>query len=164
MSAAAAPTLRRSLAIVGIGVRRQPWWFALAVVGSALYGVMTVGTAWVIGRVTHEYVAPAVQAGHATTSQLLAIGGWVAAVVVLNMVGVVTRRIAAGLTMYNVGADFRRQVTRQYLRLPLSWHHRHPSGQLLSNANADVEATWNVFAPLPMALGVIIMLVAGSCR
>lgn len=161
MSAAAAPTLRRSLAIVGIGVRRQPWWFALAVVGSALYGVMTVGTAWVIGRVTHEYVAPAVQAGHATTSQLLAIGGWVAAVVVLNMVGVVTRRIAAGLTMYNVGADFRRQVTRQYLRLPLSWHHRHPSGQLLSNANADVEATWNVFAPLPMALGVIIMLVAG---
>ena len=75
MSAAAAPTLRRSLAIVGIGVRRQPWWFALAVVGSALYGVMTVGTAWVIGRVTHEYVAPAVEAGHATTSQLLAIGG-----------------------------------------------------------------------------------------
>ena len=43
-----------------IGVRRQPRWFALAVVGSALYGVMTVGTAWVIGRVTDEYVAPAV--------------------------------------------------------------------------------------------------------
>jgi ATP-binding cassette subfamily B protein len=31
----------------------------------------------------------------------------------------------------------------------------------LSNANADVEATWNVFAPLPMALGVLVMLVAG---
>ena len=54
--------------------------------------------------------------------------------------------------MYNLGARYRRDVTRQYLRLPLSWHHRHPSGQL-SNANADVEATWNVFAPLPMAIG-----------
>ena len=72
--------------------------------------------------------------------------------------GVVIRRIAAGYTMYNVAAGFRREVTRQYLRLPLAWHHRHPSGQLLSNANADVEATWNVFAPLPMAIGVIIML------
>jgi ABC-type multidrug transport system fused ATPase/permease subunit len=161
VSAAAAPTLRRSLTIIGIGVRRQPRWFALAVAGSALYGVMTVGTAWAIGKVTRDYVAPAVEAGHATTTQLLATGGWVAGVVLLNVVGVVLRRVAAGFTMYNVGADFRRQVTRQYLRLPLSWHHRHPSGQLLSNANADVEATWNVFAPLPMALGVVIMLVAG---
>jgi ABC-type multidrug transport system fused ATPase/permease subunit len=149
------------MGIIGVGVRRQPWWFALAVAGSALYGVMTVGTAWVIGKVTRDYVAPAVEAGEVTAGQLLAIGGWMAGVVLLNVFGVVIRRVAAGVTMYNVGADFRRQVTRQYLRLPLSWHHRHPSGQLLSNANADVEATWNVFAPLPMALGVIIMLVAG---
>ncbi|SES40213.1 ABC-type multidrug transport system, ATPase and permease component [Pedococcus cremeus] len=161
MSTAAVPTLRRSFGIIRIGVRRQPWWFALAVAGSALYGVMTVGTAWVIGRVTREYVTPAVEAGEVTTSQLLAIAGWMVGVVLLNVIGVVIRRVAAGVTMYNVGADFRRQVTRQYLRLPLSWHHRHPSGQLLSNANADVEATWNVFAPLPMALGVVIMLVAG---
>ena len=161
MSAAAAPTLRRSLSIVGIGIRRQPWWFALAVAGSALYGVMTVGTAWAVGKVTEDHVAPAVEAGQVSAGQLAAIGGWVAGVVLLNVVGVVIRRVAAGCTMYNVAAEFRRLVTRQYLRLPLSWHHRHPSGQLLSNANADVEATWNVFAPLPMALGVLIMLVAG---
>ena len=79
----------------------------------------------------------------------------------VNVVGIVVRRIAAGVAVYNLGATYRRQVTRQYLRLPLSWHHRHPSGQLLSNANADVEATWNVFAPLPMALGVVVMLVIG---
>ena len=42
----------------------------------------------------------------------------------------------------------------------MSWHHRHPTGQLLSNANADVEAAWAVFMPLPMAIGVIAMLVA----
>ncbi|HEY3534915.1 MAG TPA: ABC transporter ATP-binding protein [Pedococcus sp.] len=158
---AAAPSLRRGLHVVGVGIRREPRWFALAVAGSALYGVMTVLTAWAIGKVTREEIQPAVAAGHATTAQVLTVFGWLAGVVVVNVVGVVARRIAAGFTMYNVAAGFRREVTRQYLRLPLSWHHRHPSGQLLSNANADVEATWNVFAPLPMALGVVIMLVAG---
>ena len=53
-------------------------------------------------------------------------------------------------------------MTRQYLRLPLSWHQRHPTGQLLSNANADVEAMWFPIAPMPMAVGVLVMLaVAG---
>ena len=161
MSVDAAPSLRRALRIVGIGIRREPWWFAFAVTGSTVYGVMTVLTAWVIGKVTREQVQPAVEAGHVTSHQLWTIFGWVAGIVVANVVGVVIRRIAAGFTMFNVAAGYRREVTRQYLRLPLSWHHRHPSGQLLSNANADVEATWNVFAPLPMALGVLVMLVAG---
>ena len=84
-----------------------------------------------------------------------------AAVVLTTIIGVIGRRIAGGVAMYNLGAMYRGQVTRQYLRLPLSWHHKHPSGQLLSNANADVEATWNIFAPLPMALGVVVMLVFG---
>ena len=161
MATAAAPSLRRSFAIVGIGIRRQPWWFAFAVAGSALYGVMTVASAWAIGKVTREEIQPAVEAGHATAGQLATTFGWVAGVVVVNVVGVVVRRAAGGTTMFNVAADFRREVTRQYLRLPLSWHHRHPSGQLLSNANADVEATWKVFAPLPMAIGVVVMLVVG---
>ena len=63
---------------------------------------------------------------------------------------------------YRLQATYRRAVTKQYLRLPLSWHQRHPTGQLLSNANADVEAVWFPIAPLPMAVGVLVMLfVAG---
>ncbi|HET7659009.1 MAG TPA: ABC transporter ATP-binding protein [Oryzihumus sp.] len=162
MASASTPTLRRGLAVVGHGIRQQRGWFALAVVGSALYAVMTVGTAWVIGKVVHEIVAPAIAAHHVTAAQLWQAGLMVGTVVVLNVVGVVVRRVAAGLTFYNLSAIYRRRVTRQYLRLPLSWHHRHPSGQLLSNANADVEAAWQVFNPLPMAVGVIIMLVVGA--
>ena len=74
----------------------------------------------------------------------------------------IIRRVAAGYAMYDLGAIFRRRVTAQYLRLPLSWHGQHPTGQLLSNANADVEATWQVFAPLPMAIGVVVMLVVAA--
>jgi ATP-binding cassette subfamily B protein len=64
--------------------------------------------------------------------------------------------------MYRLQARYRRALTRQFLRLPLEWHHRHPAGLLLSNANADVEATWQVMAPLPMAIGVIVMLVVAA--
>ena len=162
MATASASTLRRGLFVVGQGIRQQRGWFSLAVVGSALYAVMTVGTAQVIGTVTHEIVSPAIAAHHVTSAQLWRAGLLVSAVVLLNVVGVVTRRVAAGLTFNNLSADYRRRVTRQYLRLPLSWHHRHPSGQLLSNANADVEASWQVMNPLPMAVGVVLMLVVGA--
>jgi ABC-type multidrug transport system fused ATPase/permease subunit len=154
-------TLREGFGVIGRGIRDQPRWFALAVLGSVVYGVMTGLTAWAIGWVVDHSVTPAIAARHVTAAQLWTIGGVLALVVLVNVVGVIGRRLAGGIAMFNLGAMYRQRVTRQYLRLPLAWHHRHPSGQLLSNANADVEATWNIFAPLPMALGVVVMLVFG---
>ena len=60
---------------------------------------------------------------------------------------------------YRMQAAYRREVTRQYLTLPMSWHQRHPTGELLSNANSDVEAAWAPIAPLPMAVGTLAMMV-----
>lgn len=154
-------TLREGLAVVRRGIKGQPRWFSLAVLGATVYGIMTGLMAWAIGWVVDEAVAPAIEAGRVTGSQLWFVGGVLTAVTVVTILGVIGRRLAGAVTMYNLGAQYRREVTRQYLRLPLSWHHRHPSGQLLSNANADVEATWNIFAPLPMAIGVVVMLVFG---
>jgi ABC-type multidrug transport system fused ATPase/permease subunit len=50
-------------------------------------------------------------------------------------------------------------VTDRYLELPVEWHRRHPTGQLLANANEDVEAASFIAAPLPMAFGVVLMLI-----
>lgn len=157
-------TLRRSLRIIALGVRAEPALFAIAVAGSALYGIMTAGMAQAVGwAITHQ-IEPAIAERHLSAGRAAAIFAVLGAVVVLTTIGVLGRRIAGGFTMFNVAADYRRQVTRQYLRLPLSWHHRHPSGQLLCNANADVEAAWGIFMPLPMALGVIVMLIAGAVQ
>jgi ABC-type multidrug transport system fused ATPase/permease subunit len=57
-------------------------------------------------------------------------------------------------------AAYRQRVTRRYLELPPAWHARHSTGVLLSNANSDVEATWWPIAPLPFAIGSIVMMVA----
>jgi ATP-binding cassette subfamily B protein len=155
-------TLRRGFALLGRAVRHEPRIFALAVGGSAVYGVMTVGAAWVLGRVTDRVVAPAFRSGETTTGALTGAGLAIIAVAVVKAVGIVGRRLGAGVMQYRLQARYRRGVTRQYLQLPLSWHQRHPTGQLLSNANADVEAMWYPIAPLPMAVGVLVMLVVAG--
>jgi len=154
--------LRRGLGVLGVAVREEPRIFAVAVGASAVYGVMTVGTAWVLGRVTDQVVVPAFRTGVTTGAALGAAAAAILAVSVLKAAGIMGRRLGAGLMQYRLQATYRRRVTRQYLRLPLAWHHRHPTGQLLSNANADVEATWFPIAPLPMAMGVVVMLVVAT--
>ncbi|GAB4006637.1 hypothetical protein GCM10029992_58010 [Glycomyces albus] len=68
------------------------------------------------------------------------------------------RRIGSGTQMFQVQAHWRRKVTRRYIALPVSWHQKHPTGTLLSNANADVEAATRPLAPLPFACGTIFMI------
>jgi ABC-type multidrug transport system fused ATPase/permease subunit len=161
---ASTATLRAGWRVIGQGIREEKGWVGLAVVGATIYGIMTGGTAWVIGRIVHDTVAPAIAAHSIATPDLVRAALILVAVVLINVVGIVVRRVAAGVAVYNLGATYRRRVTRQYLRLPLAWHHRHPSGQLLSNANSDVESMWNVFQPLPMAFGVVVMLVFGAVQ
>ena len=49
-------------------------------------------------------------------------------VAILRAVGIVARRLGAGVMQYRMQAHYRRAVTRQYLRLPMAWHQRHPTG------------------------------------
>ena len=151
--------LRRGLRVIWGGIRNQPRTFALALIGSVLWAAATVGTAQAIGWLTDEVIEPAVVQRAVTSVGLWLIFGVLLAVLIVNVIGVVMRRMYATIAGFNLQAKDRQGVTRQYLRLPLTWHHAHPSGQLLSRAHADVEATWQVFNPLPMALGVVFMLI-----
>lgn len=151
-------TLREGLRILGRALRDEPLTLGMAILGSAVYGLMTVAAASVIGRVTDEVIVPAFEDGRTTTGALWGAGLAIVAVAVLKAGGIVVRRYFAGLGQYRLHARYRREVSRKYLQLPLSWHHRHPTGRLLSTANADVEASFWPIAPLPFALGVLVML------
>ncbi|HEY0486519.1 MAG TPA: ABC transporter ATP-binding protein [Mycobacteriales bacterium] len=154
--------IRRGFAVLWVAVREQPRIFAASVAGSALFGGMTVASAYVLGRVTGSVVVPALDSGRTTTGALAAAAGALLAVAVLRVVGILGRRLGAGGMQYRLQAAYRRRVTRRYLELPLSWHHRHPTGALLSNANADVEAAWFPIAPFPFAVGTVVMLVVAT--
>ena len=151
---------RRGFAVMGRGIARQKLMFTWAALASLLFGVMTVADAWVLGWATDHVITPSFEARSVTASALWAGVGLFLLAAFLRTVGVIGRRLLGGVVFYRLVRDDRLRVTRRYLQLPLRWHHRHPAGQLLSNANADVEATWSVFMPLPMALGTIAMLVA----
>jgi ATP-binding cassette subfamily B protein len=150
--------VRRGLQHVRRGISEQPGIFTLAVLGSSLYGGMTVASAYVIGGITDRVLLPAFDEG-ATTAGALALAALAIIVVaVLKILGILGRRLFAGIMSYRLMADYRRRVTAQYLRLPLSWHQRHPTGQLLSNANSDVESSWFFVSPLPFACGALVMI------
>ncbi|MFB4298977.1 ABC transporter ATP-binding protein [Actinomadura sp. NTSP31] len=148
--------------VLWVAVRAEPRVFTVSVVASAVYAAMTVGTAQVLGWTTQTVVLPAFRDGRTTAGALSGAAAAIVGVALLKALGVAGRRFYAGLMQYRMQAAYRRAVTRQYLRLPLAWHHRHPTGQLLSNANADVEAVWAPIAPLPMAVGVVFMLLIAA--
>jgi ATP-binding cassette, subfamily B, bacterial len=151
-------TTRRGFAVLGVAIRREPWIFIASTLGSVLFGALTVADAWVLGWATDHAIVPAFRDGRVATGVLWAVVGLFLGVAVLRAVGIVARRLGAGVMQYRMQAHDRRAVTRQYLSLPMEWHQRHPTGQLLSNASSDVEAAWGPIAPLPMALGTVAMM------
>ena len=152
-------TTREGFAVLGVAIRREPGIFALSTVGSVLFGALTVADAWVLGWATDNVVIPAFETGEIGAGLLWAVLGLFLGVAILRAVGIVARRLGAGIMQYRMQAHSRRAVTRQYLSLPMEWHQRHPTGQLLSNAYSDVEAAWGPIAPLPMAVGTVVMMV-----
>lgn len=151
-------TLRDGLAVLGVAIRREPWIFTLSTLGSLLFGALTVADAWVLGWSTDHVLLPAFTSGRTTNGLLLAILALFLGVAILRAVGIVARRLGAGVMQYRMQAAYRREVTRKYLELPMAWHQQHPTGELLSNANSDVEAAWSPIAPLPMAVGTLAMM------
>jgi ATP-binding cassette, subfamily B, bacterial len=151
--------MRRGAVVIGVALRSAPRPFALGIGGAVLYAGMTVLSAIVLGWVTDEVILPMFAAGEIDRGTLALAAAVVVGVATFKAIGVIGRRLGAYIAQYRLQADYRRRVTRRYLDLPISWHRRHPTGELLSNANADVESAFFVAAPLPMAIGASLLLV-----
>lgn len=132
----------------------------MAVTGSVLFGLLVIAGAYVVGTVVGDVVIPSIAAGRIEWAALALAAAMLLGISLLRVVAIFGRRLGAGYMQFRLQAAYRRRVTRRYLELPLSWHHRHATGTLLSNANSDVEATWYPIAPLPFAVGTVVMLVA----
>ena len=151
--------IRRGLGVLWVAVKEEPRIFAVSALGSTLFAFTTIGQAYVFGAITERVIVPGIRDGEAAVPGLAIAFLVVMLVAVLKVIGIIARRLGAGIMQYRLQARYRRRVTRRYLELPLSWHQEHSTGELLSNANSDVEATWYPIAPFPFAVGVIIMLV-----
>ncbi|MFC3519918.1 ABC transporter ATP-binding protein [Streptomonospora nanhaiensis] len=153
---------RRGMYVLWVAIRTEPVVFSVAVLGAGLHAAVSVGSASVMGGITDRVILPALADNRTTAAALALAAAALLGVGVAKALGLAARRLYAGLMQFRMQARYRRAVSRTYLRLPLSWHHRHATGQLLSNANADVEATWQPLAPLPMVIGSLVMLVIAA--
>jgi ATP-binding cassette subfamily B protein len=150
--------LDRGVRLIGLALRGAPRPFAVGGVGSALFAAMTVLSSLVFGWVTDAVLRPALSTGERDLGLLWLAVAAILGVALLKATGVVGRRLGAYAAQYQLQSRYRRAVTRQYLKLPIEWHRRHSTGELLSNANADIESAFFVAAPLPMAFGATLML------
>lgn len=148
----------RGIRVLAKATRMEPAPFAVGVMGAIVYSGITLAGAYVSGAIIDQVVAPSVRE-HKPALLALGVGVVVlAAVTLMKIGGMIARRLGAGAMQFGLQASHRRRVTRRYLDLPVSWHHRHQTGMLLSNANADVEAAFIPIAPLPFAVGTLVML------
>lgn len=149
----------RGMRVLWIAIRTEPRIFALATAGSVLFGLLVIATAYVLGWVVGELAGPAIDQRHYDLGTLLVAAGVIMSVSIGKVLGIFGRRLGAGFMQFRLQARYRREVTRRYMALPPAWHARHSTGSLLSNANSDVEAAWWPIAPLPFAIGSIVMMV-----
>ncbi len=150
--------VRRSISLMWRGMRSHPGIYLLAVGASGIFGALTVGVSRAVGWATDSVVVPAIAGDEAARDRVWLAGLVLAAVALMLALSVAGRRIWAGYGVVRIQADHRTALTRQYLRLPGSWHRSHPAGQLLNHTTSDTEAATGVFNPLPFALGVVVMI------
>jgi ABC-type multidrug transport system fused ATPase/permease subunit len=149
--------LRRGASLLWLSIRTHPKPFAVAVSGSTLFAIMSVGLTIVMGRVTDHLITPAFGTGitgGAVAGSVIAL----AIVAVLRATGVVLRRYFAAVTSRRMQTTWQHRVLDRYLTVPLAYHQAHPSGELLAHADADVEAAIEAINPLPFSTGVLVIV------
>jgi ATP-binding cassette, subfamily B, bacterial len=154
--------LRRGLRVIGRQVALHPRPFVVAVFGAMVYALGTVGQSWVLGQVVDRAVTPRFESGQFRAGVAVAAACAIVAVGLVKTVGIITRRIAATIVHASVQASLRERLAERYHRLPLTWHHEHPAGELLSRAEGDLQAASEILSPLPFATGVLTMLGAAA--
>jgi ABC-type multidrug transport system fused ATPase/permease subunit len=159
-SSAGRDVLGRGLRVLGQAIRTEPRLFVVGVLGSSVFGLLVIANSYVVGAVIGHVVVPAFASRHVGRGELALIAAAFLGISVLRVGSIFGRRLGAGFMQFRLQARYRRAVTRRYLSLPPSWHQQHATGTLLSNANSDVEAAFVPIAPLPFAVGTIVMIFA----
>jgi ABC-type multidrug transport system fused ATPase/permease subunit len=149
--------LRRGVHLLWVSVRAHPRPFAVSVVGSVLYGSMAVAGSLLLGEVTDRVIVPGFDHG-VSGATMAATAGAILGVALLRSGGVVLRRYFGNMTARGMHRTWFGRITDTYLRVPLEYFGAHPTGQLLAHADADVERAITVIMPLPLSLGVVVLI------
>jgi ATP-binding cassette subfamily B protein len=148
----------RGLRLVTSYVRTHPAPFLVAVAGSLVYALASIGLTVALGRVTDDVLRPAFSGGVPSRKIWLAVAAVMGAGT-LRALGIMVRRYYSGVAGARVMATLRTRVADRYRDLSLQFHKETPTGELIAHMEADVEAAVDVMHPVPFATGVLFLVV-----
>ncbi len=151
--------LNRGLRIVFRFIKAQPWAFAFAVSGAALFAASIVASSAVIGWVTDTAVLPVLRDGEPLEGKVLPVVLAVFGVAAWRAAAIVLRRSGAGWLQLRNQQYLRAQLIEHELELELGWFDRQSIGDLLSVADNDAQGATMVLGPLPYATGVSLLII-----
>ncbi|MHB1140069.1 MAG: ABC transporter ATP-binding protein, partial [Microthrixaceae bacterium] len=150
-------TSRDGLRLIARFVRMHPNSFVLSLVGGIGWALLVVGSTYVLGRITDEVIEPAFDEGVSGSTVWWAVAALVV-VAVLRGMAVVVRRWYGSVTETKSQASLRTEVSDRLLSMPMTAYRRHPTGELLANADVDITTGTQLLMPLPFSIGVIALL------
>ncbi|MGW7518504.1 ABC transporter ATP-binding protein [Streptomyces sp. NPDC054796] len=154
--------MRRGARLVLAVIRLHPRPFALALLGSAAYGVAVVASSYALGEVVDRVVVPRFAHEELSTAAMVAGALALLAVGVVKTASTVLRRCMSAVVKARSDASLREQVVTRYQALPYLYHQRRPTGTLLAHANADTEAAVEVPSKIPLAGGLVLLFVTAG--
>jgi ABC-type multidrug transport system fused ATPase/permease subunit len=146
----------RGVRLVGSYVRAHPKPFLIAVSGSFVFAIASVAVSVALGRVTDRVLRPAFAEGVAASTLWLGVGA-VLGLASLRAVSIMVRRYYSGVAGAAVAASLRGAVSDRYRDLSFAYHRTTPTGELLSHMEADVEASVDVYFPVPFSVGALLL-------
>ncbi|MET0146573.1 MAG: ABC transporter ATP-binding protein [Ilumatobacteraceae bacterium] len=153
---------REGLRMIGVQIRLHPRPFTLAILGAALFATCTVASGIAVRWVIDHVIVPRFEDGSVATGTAVAGIAFIVVVGLARAVGVVIRRTWAGKWQWLVAASLAGGVVDRLVRQPAPWHARRPDGDLVARAGVDADASIGVLAPLPFAMGTVLMIVISA--
>ena len=139
-------------------LRTQKRTFAVAVLGAAVFAACTVASAMVVRLITDDIITPRFRDGSVPAHRVALVLGGLILLGLVRAAAVVVRRTWAGRTSWGVTERLSAEVVDRLVDQPISWHRRQTTGDLITRAGVDAEASTAVLSPLPYASGVVVLL------
>lgn len=130
--------------------------------GAALFAVCTVASSWLLRWVIDDVIVQRFDTDTFSLQKTLTAVGLLVGLSLIRACGVIIRRSFAGRAQWRTAQSLTEEVVDVLVEQPPQWHREQSTGDLITRAGVDVEASVAVMAPLPYASSVILMMVIAA--
>lgn len=145
--------------LIGRSFRAHPIPHAIAITGAVTFAVSVVALSRAVAWVTDNVIVPGLGEDGVSDSRLWTGFLAIFLVAVLRGAGAIVRRYYLAMAEYRTAGTWRGQLFEQYLRQPLSFHRRTPTGTLLAHVDNDLVVAGIVLKPLAFAVATVVLAV-----